>query len=44
MWYKLLKRRIERGELDNIKEIINTMYTAGQMTKEQYEELINSIE
>lgn len=40
MWYKLLKRKIEYGETEGLVDIINTMYAAGQMTDEQYKELI----
>lgn len=41
MWYKLLKRKIERHETEGLKEIVNTMYAAGQMNDEQYKELIS---
>ena len=40
MWYTLLKRKIERGETENLLETINTMYAAAQLTAEQYNELI----
>lgn len=43
MWHELLKRKIERGETSNLKEVINTMFAAEQLTVEQYNELIASI-
>ena len=46
MLYKTLKRCIERGNYTSIEDIadkVAILYANNQLTKEQYEELINMI-
>ncbi len=44
MLFKVLKRAIERGNYDTKEEMaekLSVLYTADQLTKEEYEELMS---
>lgn len=40
MLYRTLKRMIERGDTEGLKERIDIFYEANKLTKEEYDELI----
>ena len=47
MLFKVLKRAIERGNYNSKEEMaekLSVLYTADQLTKEEYEELIALLE
>ena len=43
MLYKVLKRMIERGLIENITEKLDVFYAADKLTGEEYSELISMI-
>ena len=43
MLYRTLKRMIERGNLDGMKDKLDIFYAADKITKENYTELINML-
>ena len=43
MLYRILKRMIERGNLDGMKDKLDVFYAADKITKENYIELINML-
>ena len=44
MLYRTLKRMIERGNLDGMKDKLDIFYATDKITKEQYTELVNMLE
>lgn len=47
MLFKVLKRAIERGNYDTKEEMaekLSVLYTADQLTKEEYQELMKMLE
>jgi hypothetical protein len=43
MLYRTLKRMIERGNLNGMKDKLDIFYAADKITKENYTELINML-
>lgn len=44
MLYRTLKRMIERGNIDGMRDKLDIFYAADKITKEQYAELVNMLE
>lgn len=43
MVYKALKRLIELGQTEGLRERIDVLYAAGRLTTAQYEELVGML-
>jgi hypothetical protein len=43
MLYRTIKRLIEKGQTDGLREKIDIFYAADRLTKEEYEELTGLI-
>lgn len=43
MLYRTLKRMIERGNLNGMKDKLDIFYAADKITKENYTELVNML-
>ena len=44
MLYRVLKRMIERGQIDGIAEKLDVFYATGKITEAQYTELTKMLE
>lgn len=44
MLYKVLKRMIERGQIDGMAEKLDVFYATGKITEAQYTELTQMLE